>query len=70
MQNQNCFFYLVHKRFKFLDLEQFGNTRDEFELFKFNSRVKFQTNDDRYFNEEKKINYAFSRLKIFAQNEF
>ena len=54
---------------KFFDPEQFGGIRDKFEFFKFNMKAKFKTNDNWYFTA-KKINYAFSRLKNFVQNNF
>ena len=54
---------------KFPDPEQFGGARDEFEFFKFNFKIKLQANGDWYFTEKRKLNYAFSHFKSFAQGQ-
>ena len=54
---------------KFPNLDPFGGTRDEFEFFKFNMKAKLQANGDWYFIEKRKLNYAFSRFKGFAQSQ-
>ena len=47
-------FIVSHQRNpKYFDPEQFEGARDKFEIFKFNMKTKFQTNDDWYFTEEK-----------------
>ena len=63
-------FTVSHQRNpKFFDPEQSGGARDELEIFKFNMKTKFQSNDDWYFTE-KKSNYAFSLFKNFVHNQF
>ena len=54
---------------KFFDPKQFGGTRDELELFKFNFKTRLQANGDWYPTDKKKFNYAFSRLKNFVQGQ-
>ena len=47
------FTVLPQRNPKFLDPEQFGGARDEFEPFKFNFKTKFQANGDWYFTGKK-----------------
>ena len=61
--------FTVQRSPKFPDPEKFEGARDEFELFKFNFRAKFQANGDWYPDKNGKFNYAFSRLKSFAQSQ-
>ena len=61
---------IVQRSPKFPNPEKFGGARDEFELFKFNLRAKLQANGDWYPDKNGKFNYAFSRLKGFAQSHF
>ena len=61
--------FTVQRSPKFPNPEKFGGTRDELEPFKFNFRAKFQANSDWYPDEDGKFNYAFSRLKSFAQSQ-
>ena len=63
-------FIVPHQRNpKFPNFEKFGGVREELEPFKFNFRAKFQANGDWYPDENGKLNYAFSRLKSFAQSQ-
>ena len=63
------FFFFFFLQFngtpKILNPEQFGGTRDEFEFFIFNMKIKFHTNGDWYFTE-KIIDYVFPLLEFFV----